>query len=99
MRLDRYWFGLVTGLVAPVIGLWLYALLITTSILRQLTAMEFLRGTIFGIKSNLAPAVSISLFASVGLFFLYDRKDMHKAMRGIVASLFVYGIVIVVLLF
>ncbi|MFT3885969.1 MAG: hypothetical protein QM724_11225 [Flavobacteriales bacterium] len=98
MRPDRFWYGLSAGLVAPVLGLWLYGVLVTTAVWRQMTAVEFLRTTILGVKSNIAPALSISLFASVGLFFLFDRKDRHKAMRGVIASLFIYGVVILVLL-
>ena len=98
MGADRFWVGLAAGLVAPVLGLYLYALIITTSVWRDLTALEFLRTTIFGVKANIAPAISISLFASVGLFFLFDRRRMLKAMRGIIASMFIYGVVILVLL-
>jgi hypothetical protein len=98
MAVDRSWVGLLLGLVAPVIGLYLYALIITTSVWTDLTAVQFLKTTIFGVKANIAPAISISLFATVGLFFLFDRKRMFKAMRGVLASMFVYGIVILVLL-
>jgi hypothetical protein len=98
MGADRFWVGLLGGLVAPVIGMLLYALIITTSVWTELSVWDFLRTTVFGMKSNIAPAVSISLFANVGLFFLFDRRRMFKAMRGILASMFIYGIVILVLL-
>lgn len=98
MGADRFWIGLLAGLVAPVFGMLLYALIITTSVWTELSVWDFLRTTIFGMKSNIAPAVSISLFANVGLFFLFDRRRMFKAMRGILASMFIYGIVILVLL-
>src|SRR5689334_11384777 len=98
MGADRVWIGLVSGLVAPVLGLFLYALIVTSSVWNDLSVMEFLRTTIFGVKANIAPAISISLFASVGLFFLFDRRRLYKAMRGVLASMFIYGILIVVLL-
>ena len=99
MRGDHLWAGLLAGMVAPLAGLYLYAVIITLTTWRQLSALDFLRSTILGVKSNIAPVLSISLFASVGLFFLLDRRGMHKAMRGVLASIFIYGIVILIALF
>jgi len=99
MRGDHVWAGFLAGLAAPIIGLYLYAVIVTLSAWRQLSALDFLRTTILGVRSNIAPVLSISLFASVGLFFLLDRRGMHRAMRGVIASMFIYGIAILIALF
>jgi hypothetical protein len=96
MRGDHVLVGFVLGLIAPAIGLLIYALLITGSVRTDLSLRYFLMDMVFGLKRNIAPSLSISLFADVGLFFLFDRSDRHKAMRGVIAAMLVYGIVIVV---
>jgi hypothetical protein len=96
MRGDHFVIGLLLGLLAPALGLLLYGLLITGVVRSDLTLRYFLFDMIFGLKRNLAPALSISLFADVGLFFLLDRWSLQRTMRGAIAAMLLYGIVIVV---
>ena len=46
-----------------------------------------------------APVLSLSLIADAVLFFLFDRKGMQSAMRGVIMAMFLYGIAIVILMF
>jgi hypothetical protein len=96
MRGDHPLVGFVLGLLAPALGLVIYALLITGSVRTDMSFRYFLMDMVFGLKRNIAPALSISLFADVALFFFLDRSDRHRAMRGVIAAMFTYGIVIVV---
>lgn len=95
MRADRFAIGVILGLLAPAVGFLLYSLLIVGVVRTDLTLRYFIVDMILGLKRNLAPALSLSLFADVGLFFWFDRRDQHKAMRGVIAAMFLWGIVIV----
>ena len=46
-----------------------------------------------------APVLSLSLLANLALFFLLDRWDLYKAMRGVILATMIYGLLIVLLLF
>ena len=96
MRGDHFLVGLFFGLVAPAIGFLLYALLITGLVRSAISFRSFIWAMVFGMKRNIAPALSISLFADVGLFFLLDRLDKQRAMRGVIAAMFIHGIIIVI---
>ncbi len=98
MRYDKVWIGYVLGLVAPLAGLLGYCAFAVT-VLRPELEMEFLlRNTLFGIRGNVAPTLSLSLLADVVLFFALDRKRLLRAMRGVIGAMLTYGAVIVLLL-
>ena len=98
MRYDKVWIGYVLGLVAPLAGLLGYGAFAVT-VLRPELEMEFLlRNTLFGIRGNVAPTLSLSLLADVVLFFALDRKRLLRAMRGVIGAMLTYGAVIVLLL-
>lgn len=98
MRGDNLLTGFLAGIVMPLFGIFVYALIVVNIFHPQLELGFFLRGTIFGLRGNIAPTLSLSLLANVVLFFWFDHRRMLKAMRGVLGSMFVYGIVIVVLL-
>lgn len=98
MRFDNVRFGYLLGLAAPALGLLAYATLIATSIRPELELGFVLRNMLLGIRGNIAPTLSLSLLADVVLFFVFDRRRMLKAMRGVVGALLTYGAVIVLLL-
>jgi hypothetical protein len=98
MRFDTLRSGLLAGLVAPLLGLLLYAVFVVT-VLRPELELGFLLGRmLFGIRGNIAPVLSLSLLADVALFFAFDQRRMLKAMRGVVGAMLVYGGAIVLLL-
>jgi hypothetical protein len=98
MRGDTLALGFVLGLFVPFIGFFAYCLFIVTILRPELELGFFLRGMIFGIKSNIAPALSLSLLADAGLFFWFDRRRWLKAMRGVISAMFVHGVLIIVFL-
>jgi hypothetical protein len=86
-------------MVVPVLGFFAYAL-IYTNIIRPFMDMEtFVHELFLGTRRFQAPILSLSLLANLGLFFLLDRFDKPKAMRGVILATFIYGAAIVVLTF
>ena len=98
MRFNNVSTGVVAGLIAPMLGLFLYSVLTVTVLRPELELGFFLRGMVFGIRGNIAPVLSLSLLADVVLFFAFDQKRMLNAMRGVIGAMLVYGVVIVLLL-
>ena len=91
--------GVVTGLIVPVIGFFLYGVVYVTGIRPHLQLGEFVNDLFFGTREYQSPILSLSLVANLVPFFLFDRNDKYKAMRGVILSSFIYGLAIVVLWF
>ncbi len=97
MRFDRLAWGLATGLVAPVFGFLAYGLLYVKGIHPGHDLEWFVNDLFLGTPEFRSKVLSLALIANVPLFFWYDRKGWMKAMRGVLVSMFLHGIVIVVL--
>jgi hypothetical protein len=98
MRFDTVRFGYILGLLVPAVGLLAYCTFVVTVLRPDLELDFLLRRMLFGIRSNIAPTLSLSLLADVVLFFAFDRKRMLKAMRGVVGAMLTYGAAIVLLI-
>lgn len=98
MRGDTHGTGFVLGLIVPLIGFFGYSTFVVTVLRPEMELGFFLRGMIFGIKGNIAPALSLSLLADAALFFWFDHRCMLKAMRGVISAMFVHGVFILVFL-
>ncbi|MCW5897800.1 MAG: hypothetical protein KIT10_00910 [Flavobacteriales bacterium] len=99
MRWDSTATGVVTGLLVPIAGFFLYALIHITWVRPNLDLHAFIHDLFLGTRANQAPILSLSLIANLAPFFLFDRYDKHKAMRGVITATLVYGVIIVVLVF
>ncbi|MBK8497880.1 MAG: hypothetical protein IPL52_03460 [Flavobacteriales bacterium] len=99
MRSDSQALGFITGVLAPVMGFFLYGVIYVTDIRPYLELKEFVQDIFLGTRLYQSPILSLALIANLPLFFFYDHRDMHKAMRGVIMASFLYGIVIVVLWF
>lgn len=99
MRSDSQAVGIACGLLAPVIGFLLYGLTYVTAIRPHLYFREFVHDIFLGTHEYQSPILSLSLIANLPIFFFFDHRDMHKAMRGVIMASFAYGIVIIVLWF
>lgn len=99
MRSDSQVLGIITGLLAPILGFFLYGLIYVTAIRPHLELREFVYDLFFGTREYQSPILSLSLIANLPLFFWFDRRDRHKSMRGVILASFAYGIAIVVLWF
>lgn len=99
MRWDSVPVGIVLGLIMPVLGFFIYGYIHTTAIRPHLDLEFYIHDLFLGTRQFQAPILSLSLIANLGIFFLFNRSDMPKAMRGVLISTFIYGIIIVVLWF
>jgi hypothetical protein len=99
MRSDSQAIGIVTGLIAPVFGFLGYGLLYVSAIRPHLGLSEFVQDIFFGTREYQSPILSLSLIANLPLFFWYDRRDMYKAMRGVILASFIHGVIIIALWF
>ncbi|MBL7981896.1 MAG: hypothetical protein JNL52_08825 [Flavobacteriales bacterium] len=99
MRLDSQATGVLLGLFAPLIGFMVYATMYVTAIRPHLDLPFFINDLFLGTREYQAPVLSLSLVANLALFFLLDRWDLYKAMRGVILATMIYGLLIVLLLF
>ena len=99
MRSDSLPYGVVLGLLAPVLGFFAYATIYVTSIRPHLDLPFFISDLFLGTREYQGPVLSLSLLANLALFFWFDRTDRYKSMRGVIGATFLYAAVIVMLLY
>lgn len=99
MRWDSQPLGAFFGLLAPLLGFIAYAAIYTTYIRPHMDMRTFVDDMFLGTQVFRAPILSLSLLANLGLFFLFDRFSLGRAMRGVILATFIYAGAIVVLLF
>lgn len=85
--------GIILGLIAPVIGFYLYKL----SFFNYFDTIQFYNHLL---SSNLlAPMISICLIFNAAAFFYFIQRDKLLTSRGIILATFIYGAAIVYLKF
>lgn len=94
MRFDTLKAGLILGLLAPVLGFFGYGLIYVTAIRPNHDMSWFINDLFIGTPQYRTQIVTLSLIADAFLFFWFDRREMHRAMRGVIAAMFVYGLYI-----
>lgn len=99
MRWDSVPVGVLLGLIVPVLGFFIYGYIHTTAIRPHLDLQYYIHDLFLGTRQFQAPILSLSLIANLAVFFLFNKLDRPKTMRGILIATFIYGIVIVVLWF
>ena len=99
MRWDSQAAGVVLGLLAPLVGFFGYAAMYVTAIRPHLDLHFFVHDLFLGTREYQAPVLTLSLFGNLALFFLLDRWELQKAMRGVILATFVYALGIVLLLY
>ncbi len=98
MRWDSRGVGFVLGMLAPLLGFAAYGGIYVTAI-RPHHDFHWFVYDLFLDTSEFQPRVaSLSLIADAVLFFILDRLDMQKPMRGVIAAMMVYGVYIIVML-
>ncbi len=93
MKKDSRFTGILTGLIAPIIGMlifWMAAfgidgLMDITVLLNQ--------------TDKLSALISLGLIANLGCFFLFYKMKLDESARGVILATFVYGFVILILKF
>lgn len=90
--------GFLLGVLAPVLGFLAYAGIYVTAIRPHHDLSWFVNDLFIGTPAYRPRVVSLSLIADAALFFLFDRKDMQRAMRGVIMAMLLYGVYIVIAL-
>lgn len=91
MRWDSVQVGFILGLLAPVLGFFAYGGMYVTAIRPWHDIQWFVNDMFLGTDEFRTRIVSISLIADAFLFFLFDRLEKNKAMRGVIMAMLVYG--------
>ncbi|MBK9149049.1 MAG: hypothetical protein IPM12_14680 [Flavobacteriales bacterium] len=95
MKLDSRLAGFILGLGAPLLGFAAYGGIYVTAIRPHHDFAWFVNELFLGTAAYRPRIVSLSLIADAGLFFLFDRRGMHQAMRGVIVAMLIYGAYIV----
>ena len=85
--------GVVSGLLAPFAGLYIYYLISfrymsLQSFVNRITELQLLSGV-----------MSLSLIANLVLFFFFLRARAERSAFGVIGATFIYGMIIVYLKF
>jgi hypothetical protein len=92
-KFDTLISGIAAGLLSPVAGFWIYYFIQ----FRHIAVSEYVD---FIIRVNLlAPVISISLAANLGMFMFFIWKKMDLASRGVLLATFVYAAIVLGLKF
>ncbi len=86
---DHFLLGFIPGLILPLIGFYLYFLLMFS----YMGWGNFLSHVI---KTNLAVSVlSLGVILNLGLFMLFYTRGMDRSAQGVIGSTFVYAFIVV----
>ncbi len=91
---DNFVFGLVMGIIAPVLGVVLFKYT-KLAVLSFYEAMQFM--ILQPGHKLLTLAITLSLMANAILFTLYINAHIDKTAKGIFVATFVYAIIALVL--
>ncbi len=85
--------GFLLGLIAPVIGFYLFKL----SMFSYFDIEKFFEHVYE--NELLAPVISICIIFNAALFFYFIQKDKYYTSRGLILATFIYGGIIIYLKF
>lgn len=88
-KLDNMVVGILAGLVGGVLGLLVYHLIVS---LFHKTDILY---AFINYPSQRAPILSVSILLNLLVFFIFIWSKMYKGGRGVILSMFIYGILIV----
>ncbi|MCH7535440.1 MAG: hypothetical protein IH948_06790 [Bacteroidetes bacterium] len=85
---DKVWLGLICGIIMPVIMVLSYY----QSSYSAITLSNFVeRMVLNNLESKL---ISVAIVGNLGVFFLFIWLNADRASKGVVGSMFLYGVVI-----
>ena len=91
IRKDHFLTGFISGLIAPVIGFYIYYLISFRYMGLQSYISRLLE---LGLEAGV---ISLSLIANLVVFFYFIRIKADASARGVIGATFLYGMVIVCL--
>ena len=99
MRGDSFPLGFILGLLFPVLGFYGYGTIYVTAIRPHHDLHWFVHDLFLGTSEYRSQIISLSLIADAFLFFGFDRFGCHKSMKGVIAAMLLYAIVVIAFLF
>lgn len=87
-RYNSVKFGLLIGLIGPVLGFVIYGLYWSWSFHR--TFSYFVNDLFIGTPDFRSSIISLSLLMNLLPFFLFLRSDRYKSARGVLLGVFIY---------
>ncbi len=90
-KLDTVIIGLITGILVPVIGLFVFYFFSFDT----LSISEFLDHIIR--IHRIPQLISLSVIANLGVFYIFIYKKFYYSARGVIMSTFLYTIVVLIL--
>ena len=91
MKKDNLLFGVIAGLIAPILGLVIYYFVVFYS--KKVGFLEFL-GYMKQYKTLLTGVSSVSLIANAVLFTVYINTRLDKTAKGIFVATIFYAIAV-----
>ena len=99
MRGVSFALGFILGLLFPVLGFYAYGGIYVTAIRPHNDIHWFVHDLFLSTDEYRSQIISLSLIADAFLFFGFDRFERYKSMRGVIAAMLLYAIVVVAFLF
>lgn len=97
--MDSLAIGIILGLLGPVAGFFAYGTIYVTAIKSQYDLHWFVNDLFIGTPPLRARVLSLSLVADALIFFALDRFHLYKSMRGVIAAMLAYAVVVIIFLF
>ena len=87
-RFDKYWIGIVLGLLAP--ALFCYAYIDTFNLWSALKAFNFSAGNV------MSKMLIVSIFPNMAMLFLFYQTDTWRLAKGVLIGAFPYMIAAII---
>ncbi len=92
-KYDKQWFGVIFGLIGPVLGSFLYQ----EMLFHDLTYKAFV--TYMVASESTAAIISLSAIFNLIIFFYFIWLKRYLAARGVILATFVYVLIVILLKF
>lgn len=91
--LNKVWIGLIAGLIAPSIALWIYYFINY----RHMNAERFVNYLKLG--DTYTPLISMCVLANLAIFYPFIWKEMWNGAKGVLGATFIWAALVVFLKF
>jgi len=90
---DKLWFGLILGLVAPMLGVTSFYFIKHSAISFGSFIQRLVLINVF------APILSLFVIINLGIFYLFLWKHCYYSARGVIMATFIYAFVVLIIKF
>ncbi|MDD2634244.1 MAG: hypothetical protein PHW82_01955 [Bacteroidales bacterium] len=96
-KYNKPFYGLLGGIILPVITFLIYYAYSAFSIEAELPLLDFIQ-TIYN-KGAFTPVLSLCVLPNLILFFIFKKTDYWYAMKGLILSVLIYTILVLIIKF